>query len=120
MDGLLKVGNECVGRALLDREGFREPQRPRLVGLRAVDAKAVFSAGAQITAADTPSCSVGHVTSSVYSPALRQWIGLALVGRHLATEGTELLARDPIRNRETRVKVAAVVHFDAKGERMKA
>jgi len=120
MDGMLKSGNQCVGRELLDREAFREPQRPRLVGLRAVDAKAAFYAGAQITTVDAPSHSVGHITSSVYSPTLGQWIGLALVGRHLAAGGTELVARDAIRNRETRVKVATVVHFDAKGERMKA
>jgi len=120
MDGLLKVGNECLGRKLLEREAFHEPQRARLVGLRAVDAKAAFAAGAQITTADAPARSVGHVTSSVYSPALGQWIGLALVGRHLAAEGTELLARDPLRDRDTRVKVAPVVHFDAKGERMRA
>ncbi len=120
MDSLIKLGNACVGRDLLDREAFGDPQRPRLVGLQAVDPQHTFLAGAQVTVPDAPTRSVGHVTSTVYSPALARWIGLALVGRHLSSEGHELMARDPIRGRQTRVKVTPPVHFDASGARMRA
>ena len=120
MDSLIKLGNPCVGRDLLDREAFHDPQRPRLVGLQALDPKESFLAGAQVTVASAPTRSVGHVTSTVYSPALSRWIGLALVGRHLSSEDHELIARDPIRGRETRVKVVPPAHFDASGARMRA
>lgn len=40
MEGVVKLGNPCIGRALLDRPAFHEPLRPRLVGLRAVDGQA--------------------------------------------------------------------------------
>ena len=120
MEGMLKLGNRCVGRELLDRPGLHEPTRPRLVGLTAIDGRTKFLAGAQITAVDSPSQGCGHVTSTVYSPSLGQWVGLALVARRLSAEGTELLARDPLRSIETRVKVVSTVHFDKNGERMKS
>jgi sarcosine oxidase subunit alpha len=120
MQSVLKVANPCVGRALLEREAFHESQRPKLVGLQAADPQAQFLAGAQLTTADAPTKSVGHVTSTVFSPALRRWIGLALVGRHVSALGTQLMARDPLRGLETRVAVAPTVHFDPSGERMRA
>ena len=120
MEGLLRLGNTCVGRELLDRPAFHEPGRPRLVGLRACDGRAPVLAGAQLTALDGPALAIGHVTSSVYSPALAEWLCLALVARRLATEGTELLARDPLRGGDVRVRVTSPVHVDPAAERMKA
>jgi sarcosine oxidase subunit alpha len=62
----------------------------------------------------------GHVTSAVYSPALKQWIGLALLARDLARDGEVVLARDPLRNLETPVRVTTSAHFDPAGARMTA
>jgi sarcosine oxidase subunit alpha len=120
MESLMKLGNPCVGRALLDREAFHEAERPKLVGLQTADMKARFLAGAQITTHHDPGRSVGHVTSAVFSPTLGRWIGLALVGRHLGGLGTNLIARDPLRHLETHVTVVPAVHFDPGGERMRA
>jgi sarcosine oxidase subunit alpha len=120
LEGLMKLGNPCIGRALLDRPAFHEASRPRLVGLRAADGKASFHGGAQITTPSAPSQSLGHVTSSVYSPALREWIALALVARSFAAEGTLLVARDPLGGRDTPVRVTALAHVDPNGERMKS
>ena len=118
MDSMLRLGNACVGRELLDRPGLAELERPRLVGLRAVDSRSEFFGGAQLTRPDESHRACGYVTSSVYSPALREWIGLALVSRSVGT-GSELIARDPLRNRETRVRTCSHVHVDPAGERMK-
>ena len=63
--------------------------------------------------------SIGYVTSSVYSPALRRWVGLALVARRLAANGTALVARDPIREGDTAVTVVPTTHFDPHNGRMK-
>jgi sarcosine oxidase subunit alpha len=117
---LLTAGTACIGRALLDREAFHEAQRPRLVGLQALDAKAQFLAGSQITTLDAPTRSVGHITSTVFSPALKRWIGLALIGRHVSALGSQLMARDPLRGFETHVVVTPTAHFDPAGERMRA
>jgi sarcosine oxidase subunit alpha len=120
METLLNAGNACVGRDLLDRPALTEPARPRLVGLRAVDGHARFLAGAQLTVDAYATRPCGHVTSCAYSPALEQWIGLALVSRSLAIDGQVLVARDPLRGAETQVRVCPAVHFDPQGERMKS
>lgn len=115
---LVRQGNACVGSALLDRPAFHEATRPRLVGLRASDGRAHFLGGAQLTHAAAPQHPCGYVTSSVYSPTLGQWLGLALVARD-QPEGAELTARDPLRGGDTPVRVVAPVHFDPSSERMK-
>ena len=119
MDGLVKLGNPCIGRALLDRPGLHEASRPRLVGLRAADGRASIHGGAQITSETAPTRSLGHITASVYSPILGEWIALALIARSCAAEGTLLLARDPLRGSDTTVRVTSPVHFDPAGERMR-
>jgi methylglutamate dehydrogenase subunit C len=120
MDALVRLGNRCVGHELLDRPAFHEPSRPRLTGLRAADGRAKFLAGAQLTTAGAPNRPVGYVTSSVYSPALGEWIGLALVARSHAVEGTALTARDPLRDGDTAVRVVAAAHYDPSGTRVKS
>jgi glycine cleavage system aminomethyltransferase T len=116
----LEADNPCVGRELLVRPAFLQTDRPILVGLRAADGSAKFLGGAQLTATDDKQHARGYVTSSVYSPELKQWIGLALLARDLAREGAIMLARDPLRGLETSVRVTPSVHFDPAGERVKA
>ncbi len=120
MEGLVRLGNPCLGRELLERPAFHEPTRPRLVGLRALDGHTPFLAGAQLTSADSPTRPCGHITSSVFSPTLGEWLGLALLARNLAVEGAILTARDPLRAAATPVRVVAPAHFDPGGARMKA
>ena len=120
MDKLVSLGNACVGRALLDRPGLQTTNRPRLVGLRGAQRGTKFLPGAQITTLDAPTRGCGHITSSAYSPALGEWIALALVARDVSDEGTELLARDPLRGGDACVRVVSGVHFDPDGARMKS
>jgi sarcosine oxidase subunit alpha len=120
MDGLIAVGNPCVGRELLARPAFHEPTRPRLVGLRAADGRAAFAAGSQLRVPGASRRPCGYITSSVYSPALECWIGLALLARNVATDGHRLVACDPLRSGDTEVVVCATTHFDPAGTRMKA
>jgi len=119
MDGLVALGNPCVGRDLLDRPAFHEPHRPRLVGLRACDGKSRFLGGAQLTEDAVSAVPVGYITSSAYSPALGEWIALALVSRAVP-EGAQLYVRDPLRGDNTTVNVVSPVHYDPKSDRMKS
>jgi len=119
MGSLVALGNACVGRDLLDRPAFHEPQRERLVGVRSNDGKSPFLGGAQLTADAVSARPVGYITSSAYSPALGEWIGLALVSREIA-EGTILYARDPLRGNDAVVNVVSPVHYDPTSDRMKS
>ncbi len=119
MDDLVKHGNHCIGRELLDRPAFHEPTRPRLVGVRAVDGRMAFYGGAQLTTPDQPHRACGYVTSSVYSPTLSEWVGLALVSRAHA-DGAVLDCRDPVRIGDCKVRLTSIIHYDPSGERMKS
>jgi heterotetrameric sarcosine oxidase alpha subunit len=118
MQGLMKRDDDFVGRPLLQRPAFHESGRPRLVGLRAVNPAAQFLGGAQITTRTDLNHACGFITSSTFSPALNEWIGLALVARSIA-EGEELVARDPVRAGDTAVRVTLPVHYDSTGELMR-
>jgi glycine cleavage system aminomethyltransferase T/NADPH-dependent 2,4-dienoyl-CoA reductase/sulfur reductase-like enzyme len=120
MEPMVRQGNPCIGRALLDRPGLHSLQRPCLVGLRANDPGQAFLTGAQITTTTEPNRTCGHVTSATFSPALGEWVALALVARERSKEGTSLLARDPLRGGDTLVRTVAPVHFDQQGARMKS
>jgi sarcosine oxidase subunit alpha len=109
----------CVGADLLDRPAFSERERPRLVGVQAIEPQSRFLAGAQLTVDARATRACGYVTSSCSSPALQRHVGLALVSRELA-EGAEIVARDPLRNLETRVRVTSAVHYDPGGARMRS
>ncbi len=119
MESLVALGNPCVGRDLLDRPAFHEAHRGRLVGLRASDAKSRFQGGAQLTEDAVSAVPVGYITSSAYSPALGEWIGLALVSRAVPV-GTTLYVRDPLRGDNTTVSVVSPVHYDPNADRMKS
>lgn len=120
MQGMVALRNPCIGRELLRRAAFQEPQRPQLVGVQAIDARTPFLSGAQITLPGTQSRPIGYVTSATYSPALGKYIGLAMVAGHEARNGKQLLACDPLRGRETLLVIVPRAHFDPAGERMKA
>jgi sarcosine oxidase subunit alpha len=118
MQGLMKRDDDFVGRALLQRPAFHEATRPRLAGLRAVNPTARFLGGAQITTRTDLNHACGFITSSTFSPTLNEWIGLALVARSIP-EGEELIARDPLRDGDTAVRVTSTVHYDSTGELMR-
>jgi heterotetrameric sarcosine oxidase alpha subunit len=120
MDALVKAGNPCIGRELMDRVGLHRADRAKLVGVRAVDGISKFLAGAQLTTPDEQVRSSGYITSSGYSPSCGEWIGLALLSRQQAQAGSVLLARDPLRGAETWVRVTSPVHYDPSSERMKS
>jgi sarcosine oxidase subunit alpha len=118
MQGLMKREDDYVGRQLLQRPAFHEQSRPRLVGLRAVEHSGKFLGGAQITTRADLNHACGFITSSAFSPALNEWIGLGLVCRSIP-EGQELVARDPLRLGDTAVRVSSAVHYDPTGQRMR-
>jgi sarcosine oxidase subunit alpha len=88
--------------------------------LRASEQGQEFLTGAQIATTTEPNRSCGHITSASFSPALGEWVGLALVAREHNEECTSLLARDPLRVGDTPVRIVSPVHFDPQGTRMKS
>ena len=95
------------------------PSRKQLVGLLTVNSDIVLEEGAQLVAdprQPVPMSSVGHVTSSYWSPALQRSIALGMVKGGRARVGETLHV--PMPNATIAVNVAPSQLFDPAGVRL--
>jgi heterotetrameric sarcosine oxidase alpha subunit len=89
-----KTKRDFIGKHMLGREGVVATDRPRLVGVKPLDAKQSFRTGSHILAKGAPATlenDQGYVTSSCFSPHVGSTIGLALVVRGPERHGEEVL-----------------------------
>ena len=63
---------------------------------------------------------LGYVTSVAFSPAMKCWIGLGLVGGGQSRVGERLRAYDPVRNGDVEIEVCNPVFVDPEGVRVRA
>ena len=116
---MVRPDKDFVGRALLNRPALTDPDRPRLVGLRPVNAGASFQAGAHLIPrgrAATAANDQGHVTSAAWSPTLGHWIGLGLLAGGPRRIGEIVQAVNPLQNLATDLEVVASVFHDPDGQ----
>jgi len=114
--GLAKKVANFVGRRSLLRPASFDPDRLQLVGLQPVDRQTRLPVGAHVSISPPPADAEGFVTSSCYSPALRQPIALALVKRGTKRIGEQLTAwhlGSPIS-----VEIVSTPFYDPNGERL--
>jgi sarcosine oxidase subunit alpha len=114
--GLAKKVANFVGRRSLLRPASFDPDRLQLVGLQPVDRQTRLPVGAHLSISPPPADAEGFVTSSCYSPALRQPIALALVKRGMKRIGEQLTAwhlGSPIP-----VEIVLTPFYDPSGERL--
>jgi sarcosine oxidase subunit alpha len=119
---MMSTKKDFIGRVLSARPGLRDPERPKLVGLRCRDPKARLYAGAHLLptgAAYTAENDQGVVTSVAFSPSVNQWIGLALLARGPERVGETVMMVDFMRDAFHEVEVCAPVFVDPKGERLR-
>ena len=84
-----RTKGDFIGRRSLSLPELTRADRPQLVGLLPADAAVVLEEGAQVTEAGQGP-SVGHVTSSYYSPTLGRGFALALVAGGRSRTGARL------------------------------
>ncbi|MDT8345178.1 MAG: sarcosine oxidase subunit alpha family protein [Thermohalobaculum sp.] len=112
-----------IGQALSQRPEMARPDRPQLAHFMPVTEGETFSIGAIVCReGELHGHGIGWVTGVTAAPALGGgWLGIGLIaGGPAAWEGKTVVIADPIRGRETRVRVAPPHQFDPKGERMHA
>jgi len=104
----------------MDRDGLIAKDRLKLVGIVALDNRALAGGAHIVDKADpdNPRGSIGHVTAACYSPALGKYIALALVQGGRKRHGTRAYVSDPLRNRFGPVEIVSHHFFDADGSRM--
>ena len=122
MNWLLAKDKDYLGKRSLKRPDSRRTDRQQWVGLLSEDGATVLPEGAQLVEeprATPPVPLLGHVTSSYPSACLGHPIALGLVSGGRARRGETIYAalRD---GRFVKVKIAASVFYDPKGERQRA
>jgi methylglutamate dehydrogenase subunit C len=120
LGGLLSTRKDYIGRRLMERPELARSDRAVLVGLRPERSGEIFLAGAHLfDPRSSPSIEAddGHVTSVCFSPTVGETIGLGLLKRGRSRFGERVLAHDPIRNRNTMLRVTSPVFVDPAGER---
>ena len=111
-----------VGRGMLDKPAFTDPDRPKLVGLVPADGETKIPAGALLVAdpvTPPPVPKLGHVASSAYlSPTVGHPIALGFLARGRERLGETVWAVSPVRNLRVEVKVVAPCFVDPEGSRL--
>ena len=105
-----------IGSAMIEREGLIDEDRKTLVGLISQSNQNIM-AGAHIIEQKGKD-SLGHVTSVTYSPALGQYIALALLQNGQNRIGSSLIATFPMYNKKSNVKVVDPHFYDKAGSRL--
>src|SRR5581483_3660610 len=119
---LMSTKKDFIGRELAQRPALTEPERPTLVGVRALEPSSTLAAGAHFVALGRPAVAAhdeGYITSAVFSPTLGRAIGLGLIRGGLARVGERIRAYDPVRNGDVEVEVCEPLFVDPGGERLR-
>ncbi|MEM6742290.1 MAG: glycine cleavage T C-terminal barrel domain-containing protein, partial [Pseudomonadota bacterium] len=122
-----KKKDDFIGKRGLERSDLTRPDRLRLVGLETLDPQTVLPDGIHAVEGTLPAYgplaarerTIGHVTSTYFSPTLGRSIALALIERGPERAG-EVLAFPVDGKRVIRARVVSPVFFDAEGERLNA
>ncbi|TQV83300.1 sarcosine oxidase subunit alpha family protein [Denitrobaculum tricleocarpae] len=121
LGGMTSSKKHYIGRPLMEREALNEDNRQRLVGVISSNGTPL-SAGSHLVegkTAEQPGRSLGHVSSTTYSPAIDKFIALALLEGGLETNAERILyAADPLRGGHDPVEVVSPCFFDKDGSRM--
>lgn len=122
MAGLISKKKDFLGKRSLSRADITAPDRRQFVGLLTTDPKEVLPEGAHIVEEvlpKPPMKTVGHVTSSYFSPTLERSIALAMLENGHARIGEPV--RLPLENGATvTAMVTSTTFYDPEGKRLHA
>ncbi|MSP49478.1 MAG: sarcosine oxidase subunit alpha family protein [Alphaproteobacteria bacterium] len=121
-DKMIKKKGDFIGRVSADRPRLLDPDRPRLVGIRAVDPsfERRLRGGAHMVEKAASTNSLGWVTSITRSVELERWLGLAMIRRGPERIGQRLFAAYPLKNEVVEVEVTSPHHVDPENLRVRA
>lgn len=103
-----------VGSVLKERDGLLDINRKIMVGLISIDDKPI-KAGSHVI---QQTKSLGHVTSTTFSPPLGKYIALALIENGNQYLNKELTATFPLQKETNAVTVVDPCFYDKDGERL--
>jgi sarcosine oxidase subunit alpha len=119
---LVSAKKDCIGSVLSGREALIAPERPILVGLKALSRSSQLSAGAHLIPPGEPATAEheqGHVSSVAYSPSLECEIGLGFLKRGRDRIGEYIRVVDLLRGRDALCEVVDPTFIDPDGVRLR-
>ncbi len=121
LGGMTSSKKHYIGRPLMERDALNEDKRLKLVGVISRNGTPL-RAGSHLvegSSAEHPGRSLGHVSSTTYSPAIDKFIALALLEGGVDPNAERaLFAADPLRGGHDPVEVVSPCFFDKDGSRM--
>jgi sarcosine oxidase subunit alpha len=122
LDGLVsKKKTDFIGKRSLEQSFLKRPDRKQLVGLLTEDPNDVLPDGAHAVRElkdKPPMQTIGHVTSSYFSPTLQRSIAMALIENGRALLGQTLAF--PLEGKVMKAKIVDPVFYDKEGARLNA
>ena len=118
---MVSTKKDFIGRVMAERPALIDPDRPALVGFKAIDPARRLTAGAHfigLNKSATAEHDEGYMTSVAFSPSLGQWVGLGLIRRGPERIGERVRAVDAVRDADVTVEICSPVFVDPKGERL--
>jgi sarcosine oxidase subunit alpha len=118
---MMASGKDFIGKVMAARPAMAEAGRPRLIGLKPVEAGAELKAGAHLIeegAEPRADRDLGWISSAGYSPTLGHFIALAFLAGGRDRIGSRVVSADPLRGRMTPCEVVDPVFYDPGGERL--
>ncbi len=119
---MMKKKGDFIGRVNGERPALVSPDRPRLVGIRAVDPsfEKRLRGGAHLVEKPDSKKSLGWTTSITRSVELERWLGLAMIHQGPERIGQRLYAAYPLKNEMVEVEVCSPHHVDPENLRVRA
>jgi sarcosine oxidase subunit alpha len=122
LDGLVsKKKADFIGKRSLEQSFLKRSDRKQLVGLLTEDPNDVLPDGAHAVRElkdKPPMQTIGHVTSSYFSPTLQRSIAMALIEDGRALVGQTLAF--PLEGKVMKAKIVDPVFYDKEGARLNA
>jgi sarcosine oxidase subunit alpha len=122
LDGLVsKKKADFIGKRSLEQSYLKAPNRKELVGLLTDDPNEVLPDGAHAVRAvkeKGPMETIGHITSSYFSPTLNRSIAMALIENGRARHGETLSL--PLAGKTVTARVTDPVFYDKEGAKQNA
>jgi methylglutamate dehydrogenase subunit C len=112
---MMSTKKDYIGRMMAQREGFSDPQRQCVVGIKPVDVVDKLRSGSHLLKReDAPSMArdQGYISSVAWSPMLNMWLGLALLANGRARHGEIVKVYDGLRGIHMYAEICDPVHFD--------
>ncbi len=123
LDGMLSKKKDFIGKRSLDRQGFIDSTREKIVGVVPLDKKTMIPEGSHLvqdSKASLPNPKLGHISASCWSVEHNNPFSLAILKDGKKKIGEKLYALSPLKNKTIQVEIVSSHYVDSKGERVRS